>query len=170
MQSQDSIAEALGAVAAQTAGRARLRQAAVLELVAAGAGVRQAVRVQLARAGVTIEGFQTLAALRNIEPAAASTAQLAQKAATTSALLGHTLVRLELSQLITRERDSADRRLVRVRLTPHGRATLQQALTACREGVEQLSERLGTSDLQALIGFCRLLHDSSDRLSRPTLR
>ena len=166
MHSYSSIRDALTLAAAPAGAEAELRHDAILELVMAGENIRQAMRTQLARVGLTMEGFQTLAVLRQLDPAAASPTHLAQKTATTKALLSHTLTRLELSQLITRERDSTDRRIVWVRLTPLGRTTVQRALIACRKCLEQVAERIKPADLKTLLGLCQNLNDSSCRLSR----
>lgn len=166
MHSHGSIREALCLASAPAGAEGELRHQAILQLVVAGENIRQAVRAQLARVGLTIEGFQTLAALRHLDPEAASPTLIAQKTETTKALLSHTLTRLELSQLITRERDSADRRIVRVRLTPLGRTTVQRALAACHKCLDLIAQPFGAAELEALLGLCQGLNESSRRLSR----
>lgn len=155
----------VGAVS-PVASAAELNQFAVLRVVAAGENVHLALRIQLARVGLTLEGFRVLAVLGQAGPAVDSAAGLARKMDTRRTLLGHTLARLEHSRLILRQRSCGDRRLVGLRLTPQGRTTLRRAFRVLRRCVARFAEPLGSGELKTLSRICAQLEESSVWLSR----
>lgn len=166
MPARGSILETLS-LATPADAAAGAGHVAIVKLMVAGESIRRTVRGQLAHAGLTIEGFKTLAALRQLDPAPASPSRLAQITATNAAVLSHTLTRLELSRLVTRERDADDRRVVHVRLTPLGHSTVARALDACQDCVHRLVEGLQPADLRHLTAVCDSLHQAALR-SAPT--
>jgi DNA-binding MarR family transcriptional regulator len=167
MSFSDGLRNVLTLHAATPADRAaELRQLAVLRVIEAGENVHLALCVQLARVGLTLEGFRALAVLAQAGPAAESAAVLARKMDPSDALLGHALTRLEHSRLIFRQRNRGDRRLVELRLTPLGRTTLRRAFRVFRRCVARFAEPLGSGELKTLSRICEHLEESAVRLSR----
>ncbi|MCL2548721.1 MAG: MarR family transcriptional regulator [Symbiobacteriaceae bacterium] len=62
---------------------------------------------------------------------------------------------LENSGLVERTRDSKDRRIVRVRLTPKGDETLQEQIKLHRQRVEKLLQCFGEDNASQLIALLR---------------
>ncbi|HVU23431.1 MAG TPA: MarR family transcriptional regulator [Opitutus sp.] len=98
----------------------------------ADAGRRRAFTCELARCGFTEPGFAVAAALFARGPVLRLA--LAAAAGMSEARTNATLARLEMSQLVQRERDPRDRRVVRLRLTRRGRAQTARALRRCGAG------------------------------------
>jgi DNA-binding MarR family transcriptional regulator len=165
MHSPASLCEAIKFLAPSADAEKGLRYRALLEFMATGDDVRRAFRSQLARKGLTIEGFQALAALRSLEPAAGTPSALADKIGTTRALLSHTLTRLEISHLLTRERDVEDRRIIWLRLTEEGRQLVNEASNTCTHSVLQLVDGFNDHDIAELITSCEKLNHSATKLS-----
>lgn len=157
MHPHSSIREILQLVAPPPGGSHELRYQAILRLLLLGEKIHGALRHRLAGQGLTLEGFQTLAALLRIDPAPASTAVLAEKIETPRALLNHTLTRLELSGLIVRERDATDRRVVWIRLSTLGRSTIERGWTACHGCFDQLTSPLQADELLQFLNACTKL-------------
>lgn len=157
MHPHSSIREILQLIAPQPGGPHELRYRAILRLLLLGEKIHGALRHRLAGQGLTLEGFQTLAALRHIDPAPASVTVLAEKIETPRTLLNHTLTRLELSGLIVRERDATDRRVVWIRLSALGRNTIERGWTACHDCFDQLTSPLAGEELIQFLNACTKL-------------
>ena len=118
---------------------------AVVEIIRSAEEAQQLLRTRIGKAGLTVEGLQTLATIasdQNITPGGLA-GQLQLSRATVSYLLS----RLEVSGLISRSRDPSNRRMVRVSLTPAGRNTMDKAVKACTSGLAQIAASLNTSGL-----------------------
>ena len=165
MHAHSSVRETLHLLAPEATGAQALRHQAVFQLVIAGEEIGAALRSRLAEQGLTIEGFQTLAALKQVDPEPASPTFLAQRTDTTRALLSHTLTRLEISGLISRHRDELDRRIFWVRLTPAGREAVERGAEASHRCIEQLTARLARPELAALISACSRFDQASKEIS-----
>lgn len=157
MHPHSSIRETLQLIAPQPGGPHELRYRAILRLLLLGENIHGALRTRLAGQGLTLEGFHALAALLRIDPAPASTTVLAEKTETPRALLNHTLTRLELSGLIVRERDAADRRVVWIRLSTLGRSTIERGWAACHDCFDQLTAPLTGEELIQFLNACTKL-------------
>lgn len=164
MHSPVSIRETLTLIAPTAAAAARSpRHQAVLQFITAGDEIRKALRSQLAQDGLTVEGFQALAALQH-QAGVSTPSVLAHQIGTTRALLSHTLNRLEISGLITRQRADGDRRVVRVRLTPLGKTTIEHAAATCNKSVLHLVSMFDESALAELMKSCAKLTRSAAAL------
>jgi DNA-binding MarR family transcriptional regulator len=164
MNSPSSITEVIKFLTPPSDTTAELRFRALLGFMAAGEDVRTALRTQLARSGLTIEGFLALAAIRSFEPGPSSPSALATVIGTSRALLSHTLTRLEFSNLISRERDLTDRRVIWLRLTPAGRTAIEQGLTTCNECVTKLVGEFDHADLTDLVDVCGKINTQAHQL------
>ena len=129
---------------------------ALLELLAASEEIRKALRTRLAHSGLTLEGFQVLAALHQ-DPVSATPTLLAKKIKTSQTVLSHTLNRLEFSRLLARQRGGKDRRMVQVQLTPLGQSTVKKASIACNQAVRQLVSMFDERALKELVSSCTKL-------------
>lgn len=169
MQSSASVREAIKFLTPNAGSALELRFRALLDFMAASEDVRHALRCQLALKGLTIEGFLALAAMRSAEPGAVTPSALARTVGTTRALLSHTLMRLEISNLISRDREvrdrRVDRRVVWVCLTPAGRTTIDDALKTCTGSIGRLVDEFDEKDLDGLIRACGKLNQSAHKLS-----
>lgn len=157
MHPHSSLRDILQLAAPPPGGPHELRYRAILRLLLLGENIHGALRSRLAGQGLTLEGFQALAALRHIDPAPASPTVLAGKTETPRALLNHTLTRLELSGLIVRERDAADRRVVWIRLSTLGRSTIERGWAACHDCFDQLTASLQGEELIQFLNACTKL-------------
>ena len=140
-----------------------LHYQAVLEFVGTSDDILTALRNQLARDGLTVEGFQALAALRN-KPVPATPTLLAEQIGTTRALLSHTLNRLEFSGLIDRQRSGGDRRVIWVKLTELGGTTIEKTAATWNESIAQLVRLFDEPALMDLIKFCAKLRKGAAKL------
>jgi DNA-binding MarR family transcriptional regulator len=80
------------------------------------------------------------------------------------------LIRLEMSQLVRRQRDGQDRRLVWLRLTDAGREQVTEALRRYVAGASLVTEAMEEPELSASIAISGKLRLGAARLSlEPTL-
>lgn len=121
----------------------------ILQILETGDQVMRTLRSQLAREGLTAEGFQALAALVDL-PESVPLSELVDAVDTPRALLSETLTRLEYSGLIQRQRGEVDRRKVRVHLTPAGREAINRARSVIQRSIGEL---VGDEDEEALQNF-----------------
>lgn len=122
------------------------------ELIKSGEDAQRVLRTEVAKAGLTIEGLQVL---NHVADGQNSTpGQIADQLGMSRVVMSHVLARLEISGLITRRRDPANRRLVRVSLTSSGRTTLDRATKACEQGMLQIAATLNESSLLELHRAC----------------
>ncbi|WP_438480298.1 MarR family winged helix-turn-helix transcriptional regulator [Oleiharenicola lentus] len=165
MQSPSSLYNTIKSLTPATDAANMVAGRALSGFMAASEDVRKALRSQLGRKGLTIEGFQALAAIRSFEPATSCPSTLADKIGTTRALLSHTLTRLEFSRLVTRHRDTADRRVIHYDLTPLGREALEKARLTCADTVQQLFHDVTEPEITGLISSCAKLTHGAAQLS-----
>ena len=97
-----------------------------IKLMRAADSVSARATRHLTRAGVTPSQFGVLEALYHLGPLLPS--QLAQKHLMSRGNITTVVDNLEKRGLVRRERDTTDRRIVRVSLTDEGRATVQEIL------------------------------------------
>jgi MarR family transcriptional regulator for hemolysin len=119
--------------------------------------VRERLDDQLARYGGSLQQWILLRALS--EEPRLSHGQLAERMYLSGATLTHHLDRLEAADLINRTRDSTDRRVVHVTLTPEGRRRfieLEAVADTTDAGVRAL---LTTDEAATLHRLLRRLHD-----------
>ena len=135
------------------------------EFMATGEETQRVLRAHIARAGLTVEGFQALAMLAAAKDNRATPGVLAAEIGITRASFSHVLARLEISQLIHRRRDVENRRMVQVDLTPLGRQALDLAMGACAEGVLQIARALDEASLRELMKSCGKVQKEVEELA-----
>lgn len=102
--------------------------------------------------------FDVLAALRRTgRPYALSPGQLLAQTMVTSGTMTNRVDRLETRGLVQRLPDPADRRGVRVRLTPRGKERVDAALADLLERERELLQGLSGPDQEVLSGLLRRL-------------
>jgi DNA-binding MarR family transcriptional regulator len=142
------------------------RACAVIEIIRSAEEAQQLLRTRIGKAGLTVEGLQTLASIasdQNTTPGG-----LARQLRLSRATVSYLLSRLEVSGLISRSRDPSNRRRVRVSLTPAGRNTLGRAAKACTSGLAQIAASMndsGVSTSELHSPNCKNL--SAGKLSAP---
>lgn len=101
---------------------------------------------------------------QGLSPGALASSMLLSPAATTNRV-----DRLEAAGLLTRAPDPADGRAVRVRLTPGGRAVVDDAVNDHVRGMERLLSDLSPAERERLSGLlARLLHSIARGGSTPS--
>jgi len=125
---------------------------------------RLARRLELARRdafaahGIEQWEFDVLAALRRAgAPYELSPGRLLRETLVTSGTMTNRIDRLSARGLVERYPDPDDRRGVIVRLTPEGRAAVDDAFTALLEAEQALFEHLPERDRTRLAGLLRTL-------------
>ncbi len=98
--------------------------------------------------GLTWSLLRTLEALYHLGPL--SLGELGDKLLVTSGNLTYVMNRLEDKGLVYRDRSSDDRRVVRAKLTPAGRALLADVLPGYFDFIEHLSRHLTTTQQKRL--------------------
>lgn len=110
------------------------------------------------RRGWTWAGFRIMNVLWAV--GAAELRDVARLSGASRAAVSSALKILERDGLVRRERDSADRRLVRLQLTQHGRSALREAIRAQSDREREWLSTLPADDQQLL---SRLLAELADR-------
>lgn len=96
--------------------------------------------------------------------------EVARLAGVSRASVSGVLNTLERDGLIVRERSSADRRVVTVRLTPRGRRATVEAFRKNHEVEREWLGRLSSAEIQRLIGLLHRLHSPFKAASQPPPR
>lgn len=108
--------------------------------------------------------FDVLAALRRAgSPYELTPGDLVEETLVTSGTMTHRIDELEAGGLVTRERDEADGRVVRVRLTAPGRRSVDAALKSLLDRERLLLEPLDPRDREQLATLLRALLEPFDR-------
>jgi DNA-binding MarR family transcriptional regulator len=109
------------------------------------------------RRGWTWAGFRIMNVLWAV--GAAESRDVARLSGASRAAVSSALNTLERDGLVRRTRDSADRRLVRVQLTPHGRVALREAMREQGDRERQWLSALPAADQRRLSGLLAALAD-----------
>ncbi len=136
--------------------------AALLELIATGDAVNDALRTELCRQEVSQGGFGVLVLLEQPHDEPVGTSDLAHALNLSAAAVSEILARLELAGLIRRARREGNRRHNTIELTAHGRETLTGILRHLESEVQRLTRPLSPEELQALRQSCARLRPNSD--------
>ncbi|MCW2783079.1 MAG: MarR family transcriptional regulator [Marmoricola sp.] len=109
--------------------------------------------------GLTGGEFDVLATLRRALGSRGSLTptELTAACMLSSAAMTHRIDRLEQADLVSRDRDSADRREVSVRLTSKGQALIEQALVVHTGNESRMLDALTAEDRESLAGLLRKL-------------
>ena len=112
---------------------------------------RELDRRLAAEHGLSLAEFDVLITLFNGDRDGTRMTELARTIMFSPAGLSHLVTRMERDRLVVRRVDPADRRSIRVRLTPAGRALLAQARNTHNEVIrEGFSRPLGREHLRRL--------------------
>ncbi|HKB91458.1 MAG TPA: MarR family transcriptional regulator [Opitutaceae bacterium] len=130
---------------------------AMLDLLATAGVLAAILRRELAKKELTEAGFKVLAVLFESDPTPVIPSCLAEHAEMWRPSTSDVLSRLEISGLITRERDKTDRRLVRIHLTPIGREKYLSAVGHGLAVVIALMEQLSDPQANGLAEICQKL-------------
>lgn len=154
--SHDSLPKTLAYLASKGSGEIALHLEVVLHVLAAGEQMMRGLRRNLAREGLTGEGFQVLAALANL-PEEVPLSELIAIVGAPRAILSDTLTRLEYSGLIERRRGELDHRMIRLRLTLAGRKATANACGLVQKSVQQMLHGMHDDVLRGLMACCEAL-------------
>ncbi len=145
-------------VARQRAGLDEARCRLVLDFLAAAQGVEGVLQRRLAATGLSEHQFGVLVALFALDPAASTPADLAHHAGTTRSAMTALLDNLEARGLLSRQRDTRDRRLVYVQLTPAGQTAANAAVMDYLRTANDLAGMIAPADQAALLQGCAQFH------------
>ncbi|HEY4246335.1 MAG TPA: hypothetical protein VGM64_05725 [Lacunisphaera sp.] len=165
MQLDSLPAQTLLATARQSGSAVELRCLALLARASAGMAIHVAMQRDLARSGLTEAGFGILSVLLAHDPESVLRSDLAVAAGLSPMRTDDALTRLEMSRLVQRHRDAADRRLVWLRLTNGGRTQITDALQRYVTGTALITESLNEQEVAASIGISAKLREGAARLS-----
>jgi MarR family 2-MHQ and catechol resistance regulon transcriptional repressor len=128
---------------------------AYIKLVRASESVTSRVIRHLNEDGLTVSQFGVLEALFHLGPL--SQRELAQKILKSGGNVTMVIDNLEKGGLVKRERDSEDRRLYRITLTPSGRKLIKNIFPRHAEKIASQMNVLTKEELQELGHLCRKL-------------
>ncbi len=109
--------------------------------------------------------FAVLVALFALDPEPVTPADLAGYAAVSRAAITDALVRLEALQFVVRTRDSGDRRVHHLQLTPGGRATVDTALVSYLTAAGEVARYLEPAAQAELLAACHRLQRGAYELA-----
>jgi len=122
----------------------------------AWAGIARQYGQLAAARGTTMAMGQTLL---NIEKHGTPSTQLGPRMGMEKTSLSRLLNNLESHGMIERRADEADRRIVRIHLTPAGKKERDRARTAVRSFNAWIADQLGTERTERLMGDLQKLND-----------
>ena len=128
---------------------------AYVKLLRAAESVAARVARRLDDAGLTLSQFGALEALYHLGPLCLS--DLARKILRTSGNLTLVVDNLAKRGLVTRSSDAADRRFVRVSLTPQGRRLIAGIFPAHAREIARALSALSPAEQATLAALCRRL-------------
>ncbi|MNX80032.1 HTH-type transcriptional regulator MhqR [compost metagenome] len=128
---------------------------AYIPLMRAASSVEARVQRHLAEAGLTLSQFGALEILLHVGPLCAR--DLCQKLLTTSGNITLVLDNLEKRGLVRRVRESADRRVVTIHLTPEGEELIRSVFPRHVAGITQVFGALTPDEQEQLRVLCRKL-------------
>jgi DNA-binding MarR family transcriptional regulator len=115
-------------------------------------------------AGFTDHKFTVLVVLSATDPRPSTASQLAAHASITRASMTNVLDDLERRGWIARQRNSADRRTIRVKLTASGRRAIAKATALFLGIAAEMVRPLAPSDLSGFVRTCTQLRQTADTL------
>ncbi|HWA25459.1 MAG TPA: MarR family winged helix-turn-helix transcriptional regulator [Lacunisphaera sp.] len=140
---------------------------AVAELLHTGSLVHLALRRQLEEAGLTDLKFAVLVALYALEPHRATTNDLAFYTGYTRPAVAEAITELSARRLVASERDTTERRVLYLRLTPAGRQLGERTALDYLRAIARMTRDLKPPALAALQRACVHLAQGALRLSSP---
>ncbi|EIQ01883.1 transcriptional regulator [Opitutaceae bacterium TAV1] len=150
----DPIQDALRHRAFKCAGRHEPRCRTLLAFLVTSHRVRTFLKHSLSKQQLTETGFRILATLVAHEDAPLSPTQISSLASMWPPTVTDVITRLEISGLITRERSTADRRQVLIRLTPAGHKHYTSAVDHLVGDMVRLAEPIAPAEFAVLRTAC----------------
>ncbi len=147
MQRRSLVIHTLLAVARQRAGLDEPRCRIVLELLSTAESVKAALRERL---GISEGRFAALVSLFATDPSPISSAEIALHAGISRSAITDVLDRLEADKFIVRHRDTADRRIIYVNITPAGRTEVEAALKRFLEAAGHTADAVPAANFDVL--------------------
>lgn len=161
VQTQNPAREVILAAARSRSSAVELKCHTLFGLMDTCRTLEHDLRHELARSELTESGFHLLALLMHQQPAALTPGAAADHLSLPRPAISHLLGRLEISGLITRERNSWDRRSLAVNITDKGRQMFTAALAKCLQSIDRLMSAVDTPDIQLLDQTCAHLRQNS---------
>jgi len=154
-------AHALIAIARQREGFDAERCRLVLEHLDTGTMLHTAIHQALAPHRLSELQFGVLIVLFSLDPDPIGSADLAVHTAVSRSAITDALDHLEERKLVTRTRDSVDRRVIYVRLTNEGRALVEPATLSFLRIVQNVTRLLDATVRQHVLAGCALLQEGA---------
>lgn len=161
LQTHDSAREVLLTAARSQSSATELKCHALFGLIDTCQTLEHDLRHELARSELTESGFQLLAHLVRNHPEALTPGEAADRLSLPRPAISHILGRLEISGLITRERNSWDRRSLAVNITDKGRQVFTSALNKCLQSINHLMFAIEPQEIHQLDHACTRLRQNS---------
>jgi len=131
-----------------------------IEVQRAATAITRGVAEALRPSGLTPAQFNVLRILRGARPAALCAKVIADRMITHDPDLTRLIDRLEAAGWVEKIRDTADRRMVNIHVTPAGVSRVEAATLAVRQRLELTMRPLGPARLQSLAGLLETLRAS----------
>lgn len=160
-RTESLAAHALIAIARQREGFDAERCRLVLEHLDTSVMLHTAIHQALAPHKLSELQFGVLVVLFSLDPDPIGSADLAVHTAVSRSAITDALDHLEERKLVTRTRDSADRRMIYVRLTSEGRALVEPATLGFLRIVQSVTRFLDASVRQHVLAGCALLQEGA---------
>ncbi len=119
----------------------------------------QWLRRELARSDLTENGFRLLAQVIKHEAEGITPTDVSTGLGLPRQVISTILGRLEVSGLITRQRNTQDRRTFTLKATPEGHRVFSSALHHCLQSINRLMSTLEPQDADRLDQACARLRD-----------
>lgn len=160
-RSNSLAAHAVIAVARQRAGFDPERCRLVIEHLDTSLQLHGAIHQALAPHQLNELQFAVLVVLFSLGPDPIGSADLAVHTAVSRPAITAALDQLEAKRLITRVRNSVDRRVIHVRLTPKGCALVEPATMDFLHIAQRITRLLDATHSQHLLAGCALLQEGA---------
>jgi DNA-binding MarR family transcriptional regulator len=112
--------------------------------------------------GLTLPQYELLRILGDSEAAGASCAEIGARMPTKDSDITRLLARLQTKGLLSRIPDTADRRVVKVKLTPQGGSLLEQAESVIRGLLEEQFRGLSGKKLRRLTSLLQRVREEEN--------
>ncbi|ACB74219.1 MarR family winged helix-turn-helix transcriptional regulator [Opitutus terrae] len=157
--------QTLLAVARQRDGLDESRCRLVLELLSTARQVRATLQAEMAKLAITEVKLGILVALFILDPAPATPADLAAHTSGTRSAVTEALDQLAAAGLVQRERDTGDRRVIHVHLTPKGRGAADEAIGRFLARIGEIARDVDLASEEPVLAACAQLNAGAMRIS-----
>jgi len=160
-RTESLAAHALLAIARQRQGFDAERCRLVLEHLETSSAVHAAIHQALAPYRLSELQFGVLVVLFSLDPDPIGSADLAVHTAVSRSAITEALDSLEARKLVTRTRDTRDRRVIYVRLSAAGREVVEPATLGFLQAVQDITRLLDAKVRQDVLTGCALLQEGA---------